>query len=110
MLLADNDYNGIEYLTVEGGRHNEISPYSDIVLTKDLDMSSYDWIPLDLNVTFDGQGHRINGVKVKQADAAFFYSCRDVYNLIVSGTFEYIEDAYPWGCGWISDILSWLYD
>ena len=103
-ISGDNDYNGIEYLTVEGGRHNEISPYSDIVLTKDLDMSSYDWIPLDLNVTFDGQGHRINGVKVKQADAAFFYSCRDVYNLIVSGTFEYIEDAYPWGGGAVAGL------
>lgn len=103
-ISGDNDYNGIEYLTVEGGKYNEISPYSDIVLTKDLDMSSYDWIPLDLNVTFDGQGHRINGVKVKQAGAAFFYHCRDVYNLIVSGTFEYIEDGYPWDGGTVAGL------
>ncbi len=103
-ISGDNDYNGIEYLTVEGGRYNEISPYSDIVLTKDLDISSYDWIPLDLNVTFDGQGHRINGVKVKQAYAAFFHTCRDVYNLIVSGTFEYIEDGYLWDGGAVAGL------
>lgn len=71
-ISGDNDYNGIEYLTVEGGRHNEISPYSDIVLTKDLDMSSYDWIPLDLNVTFDGQGHRINRSEGKASRCSSF--------------------------------------
>lgn len=101
-ISEDNDFNGIDYLAAssgsDDGKYYEISSYSDIVLTKDLDMSSYDWISLDLgSITFDGQGHRIKGVKVKQTDAAFFNYCRDVYNLIVSGVFEFINDDYPMG-------------
>ena len=73
---------------------------SEVILKSDLNISDFQWIPMDMPISFDGQGHRITGVKVKEGRAAFFSRVGDVSNLEIIGDFECIEDDYP-------DVLSY---
>ena len=85
-----------------GAEYNDPLFYyrSEVILKSDLNISDFQWIPIDMPISFDGQGHRITGVKVKEGRAAFFSRAGDVSNLEIIGDFECIEDDYP-------DVLSY---
>lgn len=100
-ISGDETFNGIDYLTkasMANGYSYEIAWNSEILLTADLDMSSYGkWIPITMLQSFNGQGHRIKGLNVECCRAAFLEECGKLSNLIVSGTFKSIDDHYPEG-------------
>ncbi|WP_337940537.1 hypothetical protein [Parabacteroides sp.] len=82
-----------EYGISNGKEYKRINT---IRLTADLDMSAYNWIPFQFSCRkFDGQGHRVSGLKVNQSEAAFMsYNSDTLANLVVSGQFNSISTLY----------------